>query len=164
MSIAELLTKGAIEVKAILRRTTGLLLATAATAVVAELPEAVVYKSPTCGCCASWVAHMKANGFRTKVVEQSDINAVKQRFGVPAQLASCHTALVGGYVVEGHVPASAVKRLLKENPGALGVSAPGMPIGSPGMDGPSQQPFAVQLFDERGRTRAFESYRPPYHW
>jgi len=152
-------------VKAILRWTTALVLAmTAAVVFAAGLPEAVVYKSPTCGCCASWVDHMRANGFDVKVVEQNDVDAVKQRFGVPTQLASCHTALIGGYVVEGHVPASTVKRLLKEKPAALGVSAPGMPIGSPGMDGPSPQPFSTQLFDERGRTRVYESYRPPYQW
>jgi len=159
------LPKGELKVKAISRWTAGLLLAAAATvATAAGLPEAVVYKSPTCNCCASWVQHMKANGFDVKIVEQNDIDAVKQRFGVPARLASCHTALIGGYVVEGHVPASTVKRLLKEKPGVLGVSAPGMPIGSPGMDGPSPQPFSTQLFDERGRAREYESYRPPYRW
>ena len=95
----------------------GLLLASAAATVIAAgLPEAVVYKSPTCGCCASWVEHMKANGFEVKVVERSDIDTVKQRFGVPTQLASCHTALIGGYVVEGHVPADLVKRMLDEKP------------------------------------------------
>jgi len=143
----------------------GSLLALASlTAIAAGAPEAVVYKSPTCGCCTSWVAHMKASGFAVKAVDVSDLNAVKQRFGVPAQLASCHTALVGGYVVEGHVPASAVKRLLEEKPAALGVSVPGMPIGSPGMEGPNPEPFAVQRFDERGRTSIYESYRPPYRW
>ena len=151
--------------KAILQWTSGLLLAIAAAAAIAAgLPEAVVYKSPTCGCCASWVAHMKANGFQVKVVEQDDITAVKQRFGVPAPLASCHTALIGGYVVEGHVPASAVKRLLKERPAALGLSVPGMPIGSPGMEGPNSEAFSTYLFDERGRSNEFETYRPPYRW
>ena len=133
-------------------------------AMAAELAHAIVYKSPTCDCCASWVKHMRANGYVVEVVEQDDINAVKQRFGVPMNLASCHTAIIGGYVVEGHVPASAVKRLLQEKPAALGVSAPGMPIGSPGMPGLNPEPFAVQLFDERGRTSIYESYRPPYRW
>ena len=151
--------------QSIFRWTASLLLAAASAAVIAAgLPEAVVYKSPTCGCCASWVAHMKASGFDVKVVEQNDVDEVKRRFGVPEHLASCHTALIGGYVVEGHVPASAVKRLLNEKPAALGLSAPGMPIGSPGMDGPNPTPFGTQLFDERGRTKVFETYRPPYQW
>ncbi len=140
------------------------LAAAGAAAMAANLPEVVVYKSPTCGCCGSWVEHMKANGFHVKVVEEDDVTAFKRRFGVPGDLASCHTALVGGYVVEGHVPASAVKRLLKEKPAAVGVSVPGMPVGAPGMDGPAPQPFSTQLFDERGRARALESYRPPYRW
>jgi hypothetical protein len=151
--------------QSILGWTATLLLAVVSAAVIAaELPEAIVYKSPTCGCCGSWVAHMKANGFEVKVVEQNDVDSVKQRFGVPARLASCHTALVGGYVVEGHVPASAVKRLLREKPAALGVSAPGMPMGSPGMESPNPEPFKVQLFDERGQAKVFENYRPPYPW
>lgn len=151
--------------KTIVRWIAAMLLVMPASATVAEtLAEAVVYKSPTCDCCASWVEHMRANGFAVEVVEQSEINAVKQRFGVPMNLASCHTAIIGGYVVEGHVPASAVKRLLRDQPAALGVSAPGMPIGSPGMPGPNSEPFTVQLFDERGRTRVYESYQPPYHW
>lgn len=151
--------------KTIVRWIAAMLLVMPASATVAEtLAEAVVYKSPTCDCCASWVEHMRANGFAVEVVEQNDINAVKQRFGVPMNLASCHTAIIGGYVVEGHVPASAVKRLLRDQPAALGVSAPGMPIGSPGMPGPNSEPFTVQLFDERGRTRVYESYQPPYHW
>lgn len=151
--------------RAIARWTVGVLLAVSVLAVhAATLPEVLVYKSPTCGCCGSWVDHMKASGFRVKVIEENDITAVKQRFGVPEHLGSCHTALVGGYVVEGHVPASAVKRLLKEKPTAVGVSVPGMPIGSPGMDGPNPEPFSTQLFDERGRARIYESYRPPYRW
>jgi hypothetical protein len=159
------MAKGGTKVKWISRWIASLLLAaTAGVALGAALPEALVYKSPTCGCCTSWVQHMKANGFAVKVVEQADVEVVKQRFGLPAQLASCHTALIGGYVVEGHVPASAVKRLLAEKPAALGVSAPGMPVGSPGMDGPNPEPFAVQLFDERGRAHTYESYRPPYRW
>jgi len=151
--------------KAIFRWTVTFFLAVVAHGVMAAaLAEAIVYKSPACGCCTSWVEHMKANGFTVRVIEQHDIDVIKQRFGVPARLASCHTALVGGYVVEGHVPASAVKRLLQEKPAALGVSAPGMPVGSPGMAGPNPEPFTVQLFDERGSTRVYESYRPPYRW
>lgn len=150
--------------KAISRWMAVLLLAVPIHAAMAEaLAQAVVYKSPTCGCCASWVEHMRANGFTVDVVE-GDMEVVKQRFGVPAGLASCHTAVVGGYVVEGHVPATAVKRLLREKPDALGVSAPGMPIGSPGMAGPNPEPFSVQIFEEHGHARVYESYRPPHRW
>jgi len=140
------------------------LAAAGSLALAAGLPEVVVYKSPTCGCCGTWVDHMKANGFKVKVIDQADVDPVKTRLGVPAQLASCHTAVVGGYVVEGHVPAAAVKRLLAEKPNTLGVSVPGMVAGSPGMEGPQPQPFSTIMFDERGRSRVFESYRPPYRW
>ena len=138
-------------------------LAVAAHGVMAAaLAEAIAYESPACGCCRSWVEHMKANGFTVSVIEQHDIDVIEQRFDVPARLASCHTALAGGNVVEGYVPASAVKRLLQEKPAALGVSAPGMPVGSRGMASPNPEPFTVQLSDERGRMGEFESYRPPY--
>lgn len=151
--------------RTILRWIAGLACALAvASAIAAGLPEAVVYKSPTCGCCGSWVDHMKASGFKVKVIEQDDVTPVKQRYGVPDHLASCHTALIGGYVVEGHVPASTVKRMLKEKPSAVGVSVPGMPIGAPGMPGPNPESFSTQIFDERGRARVYETFRPPYRW
>lgn len=130
----------------------------------ASLPEAVVYKSPYCGCCGDWVAHLQANGFTVKSIETVNLDPVRERYRVPAKLASCHTALIGGYVVEGHVPASAVKRLLKEKPAVVGISVPGMPIGSPGMEGPNPEAFNVMVFDERGQAKVFESYRPPYRW
>jgi hypothetical protein len=99
-----------------------------------------------------------------KTVDVADLAAVRARFGVPDRLAACHTAVVGGYAVEGHVPAGAVKRLLAEKPNALGISVPGMPIGSPGMEGANPEAFGVVVFDERGRSKVFESYRPPYKW
>jgi hypothetical protein len=139
-------------------------LAAMRTASAADLPEAVVYKSPYCGCCGDWVAHLRANGFAVKTVETVNLDPVRARYRVPASLASCHTALIGGYVVEGHVPASAVKRLLAEKPPVVGISVPGMPIGSPGMEGPNPEAFSAVVFDERGRTKVFESYRPPYRW
>jgi hypothetical protein len=139
-------------------------LAALRTASAADLPEAVVYKSPYCGCCGEWVAHLQASGFAVKTVETVNIDPVRARYRVPAQLASCHTALIGGYVVEGHVPASAVKRLLAEKPPVVGISVPGMPIGSPGMEAPNPEAFNAVVFDERGRTKVFESYRPPYRW
>jgi hypothetical protein len=126
--------------------------------------EVVVYKSPACGCCTDWVKHLRGRGFAVKVVEIADLVPVRQRFGVPDRLAACHTALIGGYVVEGHVPASTVKRLLAEKPPVVGVSVPGMPNGSPGMEGSTAEPFSVLAFDERGGAKVFESHRPPYRW
>lgn len=91
-----------------------------------------VYKSPTCGCCEKYVEYLRENGFAVKVVNESDMDAIKKRYGV-SHVASCHTALVDGYVVEGHVPVSAIRKLLKDKPSILGISAPGMPMNSPGM-------------------------------
>ena len=141
------------------------LVAAAAFPVNAAKPaEALVYKSPSCGCCADWIAHLQRNGFRVKVVEATNARAVRRDLGVPEQLASCHTALIGGYVVEGHVPAATIRRLITEKTTAIGVSVPGMPVGAPGMAGPHAEPFVVYLFDERGRARPFDTYRPPYTW
>ncbi|MFN3567016.1 MAG: DUF411 domain-containing protein, partial [Burkholderiaceae bacterium] len=100
------------------------------------LPEVEVYKSPTCGCCKDWIKHLQAAGFRVKANDVPDTRSMRARFGMPSKFASCHTALVGGYVIEGHVPAREIKRLLRDKPDALGLAVPGMPVGSPGMDGP----------------------------
>jgi len=122
-------------------------------------PVVEVFKSPTCGCCALWVKHMEANGFRTRVTDVPDMTPVKTKLGVPARAASCHTAVVDGYVLEGHVPAAQVQRLLKERPQVAGVAVPGMPIGSPGMEaGSTVQPYDVLSFDKQGQTRVFASY------
>jgi hypothetical protein len=121
----------------------------------AQAAEVTVYKSPTCGCCTSWIKHMEANGFKVKAQNVMDIEAVKRRYGVTPNLASCHTAIVDGYVVEGHVPASDVQRLLRERPKVKGIAAPGMPQGSPGMEGPYKQPYETVTFDESGRTKVF---------
>lgn len=130
----------------------------------AAAAEVLVHKSPTCGCCTVWVDHLKAAGFAVKVVETHDLAAVRARLGVPPALAACHTAVVRGYVVEGHVPAATVRRLLAEAPPVRGIAVPGMPIGSPGMEGPNPEPFTVQSFDERGRAEPYQSFRPPYRW
>ncbi|HSD54189.1 MAG TPA: DUF411 domain-containing protein [Burkholderiales bacterium] len=146
-------------------RTVALAVAAVAGRAAAAAPlEMVVYKSPTCGCCTDWVKHMRAHGFEVKTVEVADLEPVRRRFGVPDRLAACHTAVVGGYVVEGHVPASAVRRLLAEKPHAVGLSVPGMPSGSPGMEGTRSETFSTLVFDERGTAKVFESYRPPYRW
>ena len=105
-----------------------------------------VHKDPNCGCCSGWVEHLRAAGFSVDVQETTDLVRVRQRHGVPPELTSCHTAIVGGYVVEGHVPAPAIQRLLAERPDAKGLAVPGMPVGSPGMEGGAPQPYAVILF------------------
>lgn len=119
-----------------------------------------VYKTPTCGCCAKWVEHMKQNGFTVHVTDMNDLSSVKTRHGVPAKAQSCHTAVVNGYVVEGHVPAADVKRMLKERPAIAGLALPGMPSGSPGMEQPGiQSPgYEVLSFNKAGATRVFSKH------
>jgi hypothetical protein len=119
----------------------------------------VVYKTPTCGCCAKWVEHMEANGFKATVFNMPDTSAERARRGVPAKLGSCHTSVVGRYAVEGHVPAADVKRLLTEKSDIAGLSAPGMPQGSPGMDVPNSPAYDVVAFDKQGRTTVFATHR-----
>ncbi len=114
-----------------------------------------VYKTPTCGCCGKWVEHMQANGFAASVTNMPDLSAIRAKHGVPSNLTSCHTSLIGGYVIEGHVPAEDVKRLLREKPAIVGLSAPGMPAGSPGMDVPGSPAYDVIAFDKNGRTKVF---------
>jgi hypothetical protein len=117
-----------------------------------------VSKDPNCGCCSGWVAHLRRNGFVVSVTETSDVHSIKERLGVPADLASCHTAEIAGYVIEGHVPALAITRLLADNPSALGLAVPGMPTGSPGMAGGSPEIYDVILFGKGGQQR-FGRYR-----
>ena len=126
----------------------------------AQEPVVEVYKSPTCGCCVKWVAHLEQHGFTVKVVDVPDPSVVKSRVAVPGRLASCHTALVDGYIVEGHVPATDVRRLLEERPSIAGLAVPGMPMGSPGMEGPNPTPYDVLTFDRSGTLTVFSSHRP----
>ena len=123
-----------------------------------SLPEVTVSKDPNCGCCTAWADHLRAAGFPVKVADRPDMRAVKARLGVPVDLASCHTAEVSSYVLEGHVPASAVLRLLKEKPEAKGLAVPGMPIGSPGMEGGEPETYQVMLFGSQA-PRVFAIYR-----
>ena len=120
-----------------------------------------VWKDPSCGCCHDWIAHMEANGF-TVTVHDTGNSAVRARLGLPQKLGSCHTALVGGYLLEGHVPAGDVRALLQQKPKALGLAVPGMPVGSPGMDGTvygnRRDPYDVLLVARDGGTRIFKSY------
>jgi hypothetical protein len=124
-------------------------------------PVVEVWKDPNCGCCKDWIAHMQASGFTVKTYETGN-NAARARLGLPEKFASCHTALVAGYVIEGHVPAREVQRLLKERPKALGLAVPGMPIGSPGMDGPEykgrKDRYDVLLVNADGRSKIYQTY------
>jgi hypothetical protein len=115
-----------------------------------------VYRSPTCGCCGLWVDHVKAAGFDPVVHQMDDVSPVKARGGVPADLQSCHTALIGGYVIEGHVPADIVQRLLTEKPNIAGLAVPGMPVGSPGMEqGARVDPYQVIAFTKDGKRSVY---------
>ena len=130
----------------------------AVSATVAATPTIKVYKSPTCGCCALWVDHMREAGFELDVEDTNDMIAVKQEAGLPLRLQSCHTALVNGYVFEGHIPAEVIARFLAEAPPASGLAVPGMPVGSPGMEfGDRVDPYDVIQFDADGGTSVYES-------
>lgn len=128
----------------------------------AAAPMVDIWKDPSCGCCLDWVKHLNANGFATRVHDEGHA-AARQRLGIPAQFGSCHTAQVDGYAIEGHVPAADLRRLLKERPRAVGLAVPGMPIGSPGMDGAvygdRRDPYDVLLVLAGGGSRVFSSHR-----
>lgn len=117
-----------------------------------------VYKSPTCGCCGKWVEQLRTSGFKVTVNDIVNVDGFRAKAGVPASLAACHTALVDGYVVEGHVPATEIRRLLAERPKALGLAVPGMPMGAPGMDAPHAKGYDVLLFQADGTTRVYRAY------
>lgn len=125
-----------------------------------QQPTIDVYKGATCGCCSKWVEHLKSHGFTVRTTNREDLAEFKASHRVPRRVQSCHTAVANGYVVEGHVPASDVQRLLKERPAIVGLAVPGMPIGSPGMEveGRKVQPFDVLAFDKDGQTRGFASH------
>ncbi len=122
----------------------------------------IVYKTPTCGCCTAWTKHLQSAGFALRVVNLDDLSPIRKQLGAPPDLASCHIATIGGYVVEGHVPADAIKKLLGEKSAAVGLFAPGMPLGSPGMESlyPAQ-PFDVILLKRDNTREVFASYNPP---
>lgn len=122
-----------------------------------DTTEMTVYKSPTCGCCRNWVEHVRRHGFSPVVKDTSDVTAVKTRLGVPANLRSCHTAVVAGYVIEGHVPAEVIQRLLRERPDVAGIAVAGMPAGSPGMEtGGEPDSYDVMSFARDGTSRVYE--------
>jgi hypothetical protein len=136
---------------------TQLAAAHSAHAAPASDPVVQVYKTPTCGCCAAWVDHVEEMGLPTEVHDLPDVTAIKHQHGVPAHLGSCHTAVVGRYVVEGHVPADVIRRLLAEQPDVRGIAVPGMPMGSPGMEGPRRDRYDVIAFRADGSEYVFES-------
>jgi len=133
--------------------------AAAAPTPAADAPQLVVYKDPNCGCCRKWVEHMQANGFRVEAHDTSGVDGIKDQAGVPMAARSCHTGMVGGYAIEGHVPAEAVRRLLREHPADVaGLAVPGMVTGSPGMEGPNPQHYDVIAFTRDGRTSVYETH------
>jgi hypothetical protein len=137
---------------------TGALFALGAMPALAQHKQTVVvYKSPTCGCCSGWVDHMRANGFKIESHDVADVDPIKRKLGIGGQFASCHTATVGGYAIEGHVPAADIRRLLTERPKAVGLAAPGMPVGSPGMPG-NPQPYDVLLLTSDGGSRLWKRH------
>ena len=121
-------------------------------------PQVNVFKSRTCGCCSKWVEHLRANGFTANVKDVDSTAVYRRQYGVPQKLQSCHTAMVEGYVIEGHVPAADIQRLLKARPAAKGLAVPGMPMGSPGMEGARTEPYSVMLFDSAGRATVFQNH------
>jgi len=121
-------------------------------------PQVTVYKSPTCGCCGKWIDHMKEAGFKVIAHDRQDMNRIKEKYGVAYQLRSCHTAVVEDYVLEGHIPAGDIKRLLKERPAVDGLAVPGMPAGSPGMEGRYSDPYDVVTFTKGQSSTVFEKH------
>ena len=126
----------------------------------ADLPAVKVFKTPTCGCCVKWIAHLEAAGFAVDTVNFGDLSPVKQAYAVPRQLGSCHTAIVDGYVIEGHVPVSDILKLLQQRPDVAGLAVPGMPPGSPGMEAQNPPPYAVYAFDGDGAILRYSIQYP----
>jgi hypothetical protein len=136
-----------------------LIAALGSTHVWAQSSAAVeVFKSPYCGCCGKWVEHLRQNGFQVNTHDVEDVTAARKKMGMPDRLGSCHTAKIGGYVVEGHVPAADIQRLLKEKPRALGLAVPSMPPGSPGMESAKPMPYQTLLVRTDGTTQVFTQH------
>jgi hypothetical protein len=126
--------------------------------VPARKPTITVYKDPGCGCCKSWIEHLIKHGYRVDAKDTPDMTEIKHTLGVPDGLTACHTAIVNGYLIEGHVPAADIDRLLAQKPKVAGLAVPGMPAGSPGMEGMRAQPYQVLTFDKSGKTTVFASH------
>ncbi len=138
-----------------MKRSALFFLAAAFISTAANAAQITVLKSPDCGCCAKWIEHVEQHGFTVKIVETEDMMAVKERLGVPGELISCHTSQVGGYFIEGHVPAADLKRLLAQKPKATGIAVPGMPAGSPGMEIAGKEPYPTVRVRSDGTTSIF---------
>lgn len=136
-----------------------LLVSEPSMAVPSKSPTINVYRAPSCSCCGGWIDHLATQGFQPTSIATSNMETLKQQYGVPEGLASCHTAVIDKYVIEGHVPAEDIKRLLVERPNVAGIAVPGMPIGTPGMEnGDRKDSFTVFSFDKQGKTAAFNRY------
>ena len=127
----------------------------AAPASISSAPSVTVYKDPNCGCCSKWVDYMRKNGFNVTAIDTSDVASVKAKYGIASELHSCHTAIVGDYAIEGHVPAEEIHRMLKEKPTIAGLAVPGMPTGSPGMEGAIKEKYDILTFDRAGKTTVY---------
>lgn len=143
----------------------GMALSTAAAAhgpspigALSKRPVITVYRDPNCGCCTKWIEHLIKHGFRVKDNKSGGMSEVKRGLGVPESMESCHTGVVNGYVIEGHVPAADIQRLLKEKPKVAGLAVPGMPMGSPGMEGPRTDRYDVLSFDKSGKTAVYAKH------
>jgi hypothetical protein len=124
----------------------------------AKKPTITVYKDPSCGCCKKWIEHLEKHGYRVDAKDSPDMPMIKRNLGVPDGLIACHTAIVNGYLIEGHVPAEDIDRLLKQKPKIAGLAVPGMPMGSPGMGGPAVERYKVISFDKKGKQAVFASH------
>ena len=144
----------------LLRWGAALMLAVAFVPVAMAAGAMAVYRDPSCGCCGAWISYVRAHGYDVTVHEDQPMNAVKVREGVPAALASCHTAKIGSYVIEGHVPVEDIRRLLAERPDARGLTVPGMPMGSPGMEMGEPERYDVLLIERDGSTRVYATHGP----
>lgn len=142
-----------------IRTAVAVLLAVQGTA-WAAVPVIDVYKSPQCGCCTEWVKHLEQNGFTVRSHVVNNPSDYREKFGIPQRFGSCHTGVVQGYAVEGHVPAAAIRRLLQQKPKAQGLAVPSMPMGSPGMDGPRSDPYDVYLIKQDGSATVYQHYGP----
>lgn len=151
--------------KHLVKRRTVLLWSLALAAPAAQAagnPRITVHKSPSCGCCGLWVQHIERSGYPVTTVETDDLTPIKQKAGIPTELAACHTAFVDGYVIEGHVPAEAINRLLAERPAIKGIAVAGMPANSPGMPAPVAEPFSVMTIPREGAPKVFMDYPKGY--
>jgi hypothetical protein len=128
------------------------------TKVPSTRPSMQVYKSASCGCCEKWVEHLRANGFNVTATDVPNVADVRAKYNVPSSVAGCHTAIVDSYIVEGHVPAEDIRQLLSKRPAVAGIAAPGMPLGSPGMESPDAKPYDVVSFDKQGKTAVFATH------